>query len=392
MAASSQTLWDIEPHTVAKHQLLEHYLKAWYPILGSTEGRIVFLDGFAGPGIYSGGEPGSPIIAIRTLLNHTAFSRLRNSCEFVFHFIEKEPDRLAMLKRELNNLGSLPDEVTVHTHLDEFHNIVGELTDSLESRNQRLAPTLAFVDPFGVSGVPMELISKFLDSPKCELFLILMADHLNRFLKVGSMRDARDELFGTNDFTAIESASPKQCIPMLVELYERQLVRTAKFNYTRDFQMKRRDGHDAYYVVYATRSERGIQKFKEAMWKVDPGEGRRFSDRNWNQASLFVKDNVDTQPASRSSHGRVRRSNYHDRGNRAIHKPRDALSDISSQEEDPNSNGSQQRHTDCGCAAQTSKGSVRAGNQDNVSSLPWHLIPCPSVETSARGFLTYATH
>lgn len=58
--APDSTQWRLEPHTAAKHEILRRYMNAWFPILGSYHGRVVFLDGFAGPGIYADGEPGSP--------------------------------------------------------------------------------------------------------------------------------------------------------------------------------------------------------------------------------------------------------------------------------------------------------------------------------------------
>ena len=54
-----QTIWKIEPRTAAKHELLKHYLGAWFPILASREQRIIFLDGFAGLG--------SLCVAVRSL-------------------------------------------------------------------------------------------------------------------------------------------------------------------------------------------------------------------------------------------------------------------------------------------------------------------------------------
>ena len=45
MTTPRQTVWSIEPHTAAKHELLKHYLGAWFPILASGERRIIFLDG-----------------------------------------------------------------------------------------------------------------------------------------------------------------------------------------------------------------------------------------------------------------------------------------------------------------------------------------------------------
>ena len=109
MTTPNQTIWEIEPHTAAKHELLKHYLGAWFPILASREKRIIFLDGFAGPGIYSDDSPGSPIIALNTLLNHGAFPRC-NGCEFVFLFIEQDPARFERLQTEIRQF-PLPSNV-----------------------------------------------------------------------------------------------------------------------------------------------------------------------------------------------------------------------------------------------------------------------------------------
>ena len=173
--------------------------------------------------------------------------------------------------------------------------MIGSLSDSIAQSGDRISPTLAFVDPFGFSGVPMELIKRFLDAPKCELVLTLMVDHLNRFLNEDSIRESRDDLYGTTDFTDIIAAPSGQRIPCLVDKYESQLREFAGFKYTRDFQMQRSNGSVAYYMVYATRNELGVEKFKEAMWKIDPSTGYRFSDRSWRQAALFTGENVDVE-------------------------------------------------------------------------------------------------
>jgi len=110
VSAPRGAVWPIEPHTQAKHELLRHYLGAWFPIMASRERRLVFIDGFAGPGIYEGGEPGSPVIALRALLQHGAFSRFGHR-QFVFHFIESERPRFERLLAELQQFEPLPANV-----------------------------------------------------------------------------------------------------------------------------------------------------------------------------------------------------------------------------------------------------------------------------------------
>src|SRR5437868_3544213 len=65
VADPDETLWPLEPHTLGKHLVLRAYLDAWLPIMARWNGRILFIDGFAGPGEYSTGEDGSPIIALK---------------------------------------------------------------------------------------------------------------------------------------------------------------------------------------------------------------------------------------------------------------------------------------------------------------------------------------
>lgn len=61
---SDIALWPLDPLTGAKHALWKLYLDRWFPIMGKHHQRINYIDGFAGPGEYVGGEKGSPILAI----------------------------------------------------------------------------------------------------------------------------------------------------------------------------------------------------------------------------------------------------------------------------------------------------------------------------------------
>ena len=292
MVAPREAVWEIEPRTQAKHELLRHYLAAWYPIMAKYERRIVFIDGFAGPGVYKGGQPGSPVIALQTLLGHEAIPRF-DEREFSFHFIESEVERCERLESELRGFGALPANVTVTTHCGTFEKTVGGLLDATGAESVRGVPILAFVDPFGVSGAPMELVRRLLGRRKCELVLTLMAEHLSRFLDEPQMREQRDRLFGTSDFGRVAQAPSGRRMPELVGMYQDQLREVAGFRYSQDFQMLRKDSSVAYYVVYATKHKRGVEKFKEAMWKVDPSTGCRFSDRNFTQGSLLTGQHVD---------------------------------------------------------------------------------------------------
>ena len=78
------TTWPLEQHTRGKHMVLKNYMGAWLPILTSWNGRVLFIDAFAGPGEYSGGEEGSPVIALRALMITAPWNQMQSEINYLF--------------------------------------------------------------------------------------------------------------------------------------------------------------------------------------------------------------------------------------------------------------------------------------------------------------------
>ncbi len=297
-----ETIWTIDQHTKAKHELLRRYLGAWFPILASSgwNRRVLFLDGFAGPGVYADGEPGSPLIALSTLVSHSAFERL-TATEFAFLFVEADAARFASLKLELERFwatlpGGQPPNVRVHLFNEEFAAVAEEIVGHTREQKMRLAPTLAFIDPFGWSGVPLGLIAELLSFEKCEVLFNFMFDSVNRFVADERPGVARHfaELFGTDEaeHQAAASLSGEERKNFLRDLYMRQLHDVGGFTYVRSFElMDVERGRTAYFLMFGTRHHKGLEVIKDAMWALDPVSGVRFTGFAGDQQMLF-----ETQP------------------------------------------------------------------------------------------------
>ena len=152
MSATKTTTWKIEPHTKAKHEILRRYLGAWFGILGTKTPRIVYIDGFCGPVIYQGGEPGSPIIA---LSQAKPLAESNPGTEYVFVFIDESNDRVENLMGLINQQ-SFPKNMQIFSLAGKFEDKISELLSYVEAEGVSLAPTFAFIDPFGFSGVPFK--------------------------------------------------------------------------------------------------------------------------------------------------------------------------------------------------------------------------------------------
>lgn len=282
MAVPKETIWAIEAHTSAKHQILRKYLDAWLPILGMYNKRVVYVDGFAGPGCYKGGEPGSPIVALQAALTHQA----RLPGELVFLFIEKDDARADSLTAEIAKL-QLTSAFKVQVERGEFADKLGAMLDALDSTSSQIAPTFALIDPFGFSGIPYALIQRLLSKNRCEVLVTVMADSINRWLEhpQETIKAHIVETFGTDESIKIAEGTGDR-VTELKNLYHRQLNKAAQF--VRYFEMRDHDGRLVYYLFFATNNPLGHLKMKEAMWKVDPYGDFRFSDStNPNQPLLF---------------------------------------------------------------------------------------------------------
>ena len=279
------TIWDIEPHTIAKHKILEEYLKAWAPIIGRCEQRIVYIDGFAGPGKYKNGENGSPIIAINTIRNN---SNLKESTEVIFWFIEKDKKRSEVLKQTLKNQFNMPTNMKYVVDNSEFENSLCSQLDNLEKQKQALAPTFAFLDPFGYSGFPMKLIQRLLQHNKSEVLITFMSGFVNRFLEP-RYENAIMRLYDTKDFLQAKSIKKtEKRITFLLQLYAQKLKEQEGALFVRTFEMKSNDDQVIYHLIFGTKHWKGLEVMKKSMMKVDDRGMYSFSDHLGSDQTFFT--------------------------------------------------------------------------------------------------------
>lgn len=288
MSAPRETVWELKPHSLGKHLVLKEYLKAWLPILGQTQGRILFLDGFAGPGEYKGGEHGSPVIALNAFRQHSARKTITAEVRFVF--IEKHEDRARHLERLLQPLAVELPPRSVEVVRGAFDETLAKELDALTDAGLTLAPCFAMIDPFGVSDTPMEVIARILAHPKSEIYISVMYEHINRFRGSSEFSDPLDSLCGCGGWRAyIDLDDGRERRRGLFELYKRQL-RQAGAEHVVHFDLYDRGQHK-YSIFHASRHPRASNEMKAAIWSVNPGGGFVFHGGQTEQLALGVEPN-----------------------------------------------------------------------------------------------------
>lgn len=285
MAAPETTIWSMDRHTQAKHEILRRYLRAWLPILINHCGRARIVDGFAGPGEYEDGKIGSPLIALQTLLTHpdkeVQDAIREGTVELIF--IERDQKRSLYLQQLLDQQKqklACPAGLQPHIITGNFVHEMTQLLAIMEQQRSsgNATPTFVFIDPFGYSHTPLSIIARTLRLPMCETLITFMAEEIDRFLGVDyrTKKQHYTELFGTTEWQNIIES--KERMPRLYDLYRRQLHTVGRAKYVRSFQMRNHHNATDYFLFFCTNSSRGLDEMKRAMWKVDPTGGFEFSD------------------------------------------------------------------------------------------------------------------
>lgn len=284
MSKIKDIIWTIEPHTEAKHEILRKYLDAWLPIITRWHGRVLYVDGFAGPGEYVNGEDGSPIIAIKSVLEHKADIR----AEIRMLFIEANKNRYEFLKQKVDKL-KLPPNIKTKCICEKFYESLTEILNYLDEQKARLAPAFVFIDPFGFTGIPFSVIKRIMENERCEVLITFMYEEINRFISDKRLWDGLNETFGTEEWQQVISENDsKQREILLHNIYKKQLEQEVNIKFVHSFKMTNKINKTDYFLFFGTNSIVGLKKMKEAMWKVDESGAFQFSDATYNPAQPML--------------------------------------------------------------------------------------------------------
>lgn len=173
MAGNKDFFKSPQPAAVLKHGILSRYVTVFASKTGSMSsgGKVIFLDGYAGPGMYESGDPASPMLAIETARKISAFRNLR--CVFVELERGYHQQLQQMLAEHATDLDVESHQGPIEDHLHALIDRCGDV------------PLFAYLDPFGV-GVPFDSLAATVlgrskgGYPKTEVLLNFSVQALER--------------------------------------------------------------------------------------------------------------------------------------------------------------------------------------------------------------------
>ena len=281
------TLWSLEDHTRGKHMVLRAYMDAWLPIILSKFEKAMFVDAFAGPGEYKNGDPGSPVIALNALAQHSSQHMMIGQIDYVF--IEKDRARFDHLKKVIarqRKKDAVPSFCNISTYKGAFAQALPRL---IESNDLQRIPIFVMIDPFGVSEAGMENIQALMQYPRAEVYVSLMYEWINRFKRDPVFKAPLDDFFGCPDWAqGIVMPEGKARKEFFYGLYRKQL-KLSGARHVLNFELY--DGNKLKYALFfATQNDLGCDRMKQAMWRAEPTGGYSFRGDKLGQLSFEPTD------------------------------------------------------------------------------------------------------
>jgi three-Cys-motif partner protein len=273
--------WEREDHTKAKHDLLVAFFNKWVSIHSGyyTQqggGLVRIYDGFAGPGVYTGGEPGSPRILLEALVSHPHLLDRWQPVRYEFTFVERDPARATMLQSGLADFEQMARTDGRWTDRIVWSVTCGSYEEHVPSQVNEPSALFLFLDPFGYRHAPMTLTGRLVQQPKSDTLIFLPLSFVHRFSSREGQEEAQDRFFGTSAWRNIKNG-PERPAAML-SLFRAQL-RAAGLRYTLPFRLMSAGSNNEYWIVGASGHPAGFESVKEAFWTVDPVNGQGFVPR-----------------------------------------------------------------------------------------------------------------
>ena len=126
----------------------------------------------------------------------------------------------------------LPPTAEVLVRQGDFDSRMTEALDRLDEQKGLMAPALVMIDPFGVKGMPMDVIRRILANPRCEVY----ANDLDE-------KERRDFLYGLYR-SRLKEAGAEQVVHF--DLYAGNRLR--------------------YSIFFGTGHTKGSDRMKKAIW------------------------------------------------------------------------------------------------------------------------------
>jgi hypothetical protein len=257
--------------TKTKLEIYRSYIRTWLQVFLHADAfrrkPLQFFDFFCGPGEDSSGEPGSPLILINELLAERTSIAQRGHAIRIF-FNDQDVAKIDNLKRLCSTkLLSWEPRFESLDFADAFTKVKGEIG---------VGPSLVFIDQSGVKHLTRDIFN-LLTRPGATDFIFFTASSAKwRFGELLAREIKLPENVPYTDVHRVLADKYREWAP--------------KGMFIGHFSIKKKS--NIYGLVFGSHHWRGMQKFLEVAWRLDPacGEADYEMEADTVQGQLYFEE------------------------------------------------------------------------------------------------------
>lgn len=270
--------------TLVKLELFKLYLREWLPVFTKLKAeKIEIYDFFAGEGLDSIGNQGSPLIILDELKAHCKEFKV-NPTEVTINFNDSDAKKISIL--ETNTVIKL-QTCALDSKNDFCDGINGKISCPFKIKNHnqdfqtlfakeyprfyqtQAIPRFLFIDQYGIKQVTQEVFRQLTSLKTTDFLFFISSNHIRRFKEQPGFQSYIDN--ARLDFT---ESRPAECHRVIYNYYKSLL--NGKKYFLGQFSIKK--NNNIYGVIFGSSHPLGLEKFLNAAWSIDPHTGETNYD------------------------------------------------------------------------------------------------------------------
>lgn len=283
-------------HSRAKVEFYEKYLERYLPIMSLAKfiDTIYIYDVFCGRGVYENGGEGSPLRALKAIINTK--KRIPSDTKFVLRLNDNNKNNINSVNHIIaSTIPAFEQYCTVEFSSLDAEILLDSIADSL-SQTKNNERSLLFIDPYGYKTIHKETIERLLSNGKTEIILFMPISFMHRFKGYAFDPEASEGVAPLRKFTEdlfpIGHPMRKPDEELSVNEYIDFLTDAFSFGdkyYTTSYQIERDKG--SYFALFfITSNLLGFEKILDVKWDLDEEDGNGFILAKESQQTTLFDD------------------------------------------------------------------------------------------------------
>jgi len=253
-----------------KARIVSKYFAAWarviLPNVKARNGRLAYVDLYAGPGRYKDGSASTPLMVLEKAISDPDLSK-----HLIALFNDVDSRNTSTLQSEIDQLPGI-DELSYKPIVS-----CNKVDEDAENyfRRTRMDPSFTFIDPWGYKGLSLKIVNGVIKDWGCDCVFFFNYNRINPGVSNDAVEGHIASLFGSDRARTLRGRvmglSPMMRESMILEEMT-QAIKEMGGRYVLPFRFKNLSGRPTHHLIFVSKSFRGYSIMKDIMAKESSTE------------------------------------------------------------------------------------------------------------------------